>query len=495
MQHICYYNSGRMNREDFDKILQGIVIPEGTSNEIINEMVQPIREAISEMLPSSLFRYRPCSDLQIEAFEKDEIYAVTADKFNDPYDTLPWFNLDGIIQLVNTFFQSESLEQLKSFLAAGNDFPDEFKKMFPESYWKDVRAGIIAIPDYVEIKEEIAVRKQQGLAQFSSLCPVIADFAKRFSTYACFCEDVQSILMWGHYAESQKGFALEYDFRQTLQTPLPHVLICPVIYSENRYDATDYMTWAFLKMKQMPVICTDISAHMKVALHKSKDWEYEQEWRLIDPRLQDPNNPKSTVTNYRPKAIYYGTGIDKAHLAKLHEIAVRKGIREYEMFIDYGSSKYELQYRPFSVERVKGVVLEDSAFPGVIGKKQMDELSAQAKASPRLRMNMDLRNGPEDQSQRMLNAIEPGSPMPIHRHRNSSETVVCLRGRLVEEFYDDSGRRCTDAIELSPNGPVVALNIPIGQWHTVRALESGTVILECKDGKYEPIGPEDILTL
>ena len=123
----------------------------------------------------------------------------------------------------------------------------------------------------------------------------------------------------------------------------------------------------------------------------------------------------------------------------------------------------------------------------------LDNLTEQAKASPRLRMNLDLRNSPEDQSQRMLNAIEPGSPMPIHRHQKSSETVVCLRGRLVEEFYDDHERICTEAIELSPNGPVVALNIPIGQWHTVRALESGTVILECKDGPYEPLGPEDIL--
>ena len=124
----------------------------------------------------------------------------------------------------------------------------------------------------------------------------------------------------------------------------------------------------------------------------------------------------------------------------------------------------------------------------------MDELTAEAKASPRLRMNKDLRNSPEDKSQRMLNAIEPGSLLPIHRHRNSSETVVCLRGRLVEEFYDELERHCTEAIEFSPNGPVVAVNIPIGQWHTVRSLESGTVILEVKDGPYEPLGPEDILS-
>ena len=123
----------------------------------------------------------------------------------------------------------------------------------------------------------------------------------------------------------------------------------------------------------------------------------------------------------------------------------------------------------------------------------LDDLTAKAKASPRLRMNLDLRNSEADQSQRMLNAIEPGSILPIHRHQNTSETVVCLRGRLVEEFYDDLDRICTERIELSPNGPVVALNIPAGQWHTVHALESGTVILEMKNGKYEPISDVDIL--
>lgn len=122
----------------------------------------------------------------------------------------------------------------------------------------------------------------------------------------------------------------------------------------------------------------------------------------------------------------------------------------------------------------------------------MDELTAQAKASPRLRMNRDLRNSSEDQSQRMLNALEPGTPLPIHRHMKSSETVVCLRGHLREVFYNDAGE-VTEVIDLAPNSDCVALNIPLGQWHTVEVLESGTVIMEVKDGPYEPTGPEDMM--
>lgn len=123
----------------------------------------------------------------------------------------------------------------------------------------------------------------------------------------------------------------------------------------------------------------------------------------------------------------------------------------------------------------------------------LDKLTEEAKASPRLRMNLDLRNSADDTSQRMLNAIEPGSVVPIHRHRSTSETVVCLRGRLIWEYYDELERICTETIELSPNGQVVALNVPAGQWHTVRALESGSVILEVKDGGYVPVGAEDVL--
>ena len=118
-----------------------------------------------------------------------------------------------------------------------------------------------------------------------------------------------------------------------------------------------------------------------------------------------------------------------------------------------------------------------------------DNLTAQAKASPRLRMNMDLRNSPEDQSQRMLNAIEPGTIMPIHRHLHSSETVVCLRGHFEEYFYDADGN-LTDTLDMRPGG--IVINIPIGQWHSLKSLETGTVLLEAKDGAYRPLAEEEL---
>lgn len=126
----------------------------------------------------------------------------------------------------------------------------------------------------------------------------------------------------------------------------------------------------------------------------------------------------------------------------------------------------------------------------IIDDKILDELTDKAKASPRLRCNLDLRNTADDQSQRMLNAIEPGTEMPIHRHRNSSETCVCIRGHFVEYFYDANGS-LTDTIDMLPGGTI--LNIPIGQWHSLKSLESGTVLLEAKDGKWEAMKEEDVM--
>lgn len=128
----------------------------------------------------------------------------------------------------------------------------------------------------------------------------------------------------------------------------------------------------------------------------------------------------------------------------------------------------------------------------IIDQKILDELTEQAKASPRLRMNYDLRNTPDDKSQRILNAVEPGTVLPIHRHRNTSETVICVRGHFEEYFYDDNGT-LAETIDMQPGG--VILNVPAGQWHTIKSFESGTVLFECKNGAWEPLKEEDVLTI
>ena len=128
----------------------------------------------------------------------------------------------------------------------------------------------------------------------------------------------------------------------------------------------------------------------------------------------------------------------------------------------------------------------------VIDKELLDNLTAQAKASPRLRMHYDLRDTPEDNSQRILNAIEPGTVLPIHRHRRSSETVVMLRGKGKWNYYDNNGNM-TESFIVSADGDIRGISVPKGQWHNSESLESGTVILECKDGAWAPLAEEDVL--
>ena len=128
----------------------------------------------------------------------------------------------------------------------------------------------------------------------------------------------------------------------------------------------------------------------------------------------------------------------------------------------------------------------------LIDKEFLDNLTNQAKASPRLRQHYDLRNTPEDTSQRILNAMEPGTELPIHRHRGTSETVVMLRGKGMWNYYDDNGN-LTESFIVSADGEIRGISVPKGQWHNSESLESGTVILECKDGAWTPLTEDDIL--
>ena len=122
----------------------------------------------------------------------------------------------------------------------------------------------------------------------------------------------------------------------------------------------------------------------------------------------------------------------------------------------------------------------------------LNQLTIQAKENPRLRQNYDLRNSQEDHSQRMLNALEPGTVIPIHRHQESSETVTIIRGAIREHFYDNNGKK-TESITLRYGDATPILVIPKGTWHNIECLEPDTIIFESKDGRYQPIQEQDIL--
>lgn len=124
-----------------------------------------------------------------------------------------------------------------------------------------------------------------------------------------------------------------------------------------------------------------------------------------------------------------------------------------------------------------------------LDKDLLDSLTARAKVSPRLRMNFDLRNTPEDGSQRMLNAMEPETVVPVHRHRDTSEVVIVMRGRIRQHVYDGSGKE----IECFEVGAGDGFVMEKGVWHRSESLVSGTVIFEAKEGAFAPLAKEDVM--
>ena len=128
----------------------------------------------------------------------------------------------------------------------------------------------------------------------------------------------------------------------------------------------------------------------------------------------------------------------------------------------------------------------------LIDDNLLDKVTEQAKASERLRMNYNLHDSLEAKAQRLLNALEPGTILPVHRHRHTAETYIVLRGSMKVLFYNDD-KVLTNECVVNPSEKVYGVHIPTGQWHTLEVLESGTVIFEVKDGPYAPFQPEDIL--
>ena len=120
-----------------------------------------------------------------------------------------------------------------------------------------------------------------------------------------------------------------------------------------------------------------------------------------------------------------------------------------------------------------------------LDKVLIEKIAKEAAASPRLRMHYDLRDSAEEDSQRMLNVLLPGTKVPIHRHKNSSELVVCLQGSCIERLYDEQGKE-TEAVTLTAGGEVPAMVIPAGVYHTLDASAGMSVIVEVKAGKFDP---------
>lgn len=130
----------------------------------------------------------------------------------------------------------------------------------------------------------------------------------------------------------------------------------------------------------------------------------------------------------------------------------------------------------------------------IITEELLNTVSSQAKESPRLRMNYNLHEHLDDKVHRFFNAMEPGTVVPIHRHQDTAETFMLIRGKMRVVFYDDDKRIIEDII-LSTDKGNCGVHIPVGVWHWVEILEPNTVTFEVKEGPYIPLAEDDIMSL
>ena len=336
-----------MDRTEFAAILNSIQIPEGCDVETLQRTVKPISHALVEMMPDKLFRYRNCSEMSVEAFENDKVYALTADMFNDPYDMLLRFDIEAVKNMFNSLLSNESFYRLKDVLGKGKTLPDIVKQNIDQENISQIKNIVLSITNDSEIDSFVSNRRNEVMDMVDLYFPLLATFVnKRTATISCFSETIKSVTMWSHYADYHKGFVLEYDLRPTLSNGIPNVGIYPVIYDDKRYDGTQYILWEFLRMLGVKLPNPDTLSYIKCALHKSSQWEYEKEWRLIDSNLRDNIiSENKTWVSLKPTAIYYGTNISSDNKNRLHSIAQGKNLKEYNMYIDYAFDKYEMQYR------------------------------------------------------------------------------------------------------------------------------------------------------
>ena len=331
-------------RTEFMNLLERTSLPEGISIEERNERLLPLSMHLVKYVPPKLFRYRECSEMNLDAFNEDKLFAVTSDKFNDPYDCLFRYDKDRLRNSIMMGMSKDVIYAIREHFRAGGDYPDLLKSLFDQELLNQAKTSILnADDDTIEKKGEVIASMRQSFDEnIDRLTEEAVKTVKLMTFITCFSEDIHSVTMWSHYANSHHGFALEYDtkaFRLKCQfcdqlKQCNKAAICnlyPVIYQKQRYDATDFLGWY---------------TSSKALLYKSSQWSYEKEWRLIVSKMNEfQDKTPVCIDHLRPTAIYYGTRISPINKKMLHLIAKEKRIQEYQMYIDNKSYSYSVKFR------------------------------------------------------------------------------------------------------------------------------------------------------
>lgn len=335
-----------MDRNEFRHILESISVPEDTTSDEMREIMNPITCALRQMAPDRLYKYRSCTDNHISAFENDKIWLSTSDLFNDPFDTLIQYNEDTVRTGFNFGETPEMLEVMAKYLAEGGQIPESIVHIIGERGVDRLREMSHDIVDggnsviFPSNNQVVAFKDMINI--YLRLLPLVA---QRFFMVACFSERIDSILMWSHYSCNHTGFALGYDLIPFLNPNELNLGLFPIVYGDVKYNAERYLLYMLGHLNKLPVKNPDVMSPIKLLLYKSLDWEYEQEWRLIRRGISYFRGCAESIM-IKPNSIYYGCRISSEDYQRLHEIAIRKGLEEYQVSIDNSSYRYAMRVNP-----------------------------------------------------------------------------------------------------------------------------------------------------
>ena len=355
----------KIDREQFTDLLYSIQYNNHTDSETVKALFSPMREWIKTNIPSKLYRFRRVSKYSINALINDEIWGSAIRTFNDPYECLPCYDVEKINAYIDHEFSQVSFKShLRQF--SSSNIPDWLRTNYPPEmidalHGSSVQLLNLDLTDQLRsIKNNIVGLWNSNLENFKT--QFVTEILQRENMYhvACFSESCRSTLMWAHYANSHTGFCLEYDFKSYIKDcseNCENILSCPgfmlnysiapVIYSENRYDASaGFMSmlsnWLIEKWNiPMSNVYFDMFLPTKTMLTKSRAWEYEQGWRLFKIALTYENSPHKLVSYMKPSAVYLGARIKEHNKRRLIKICKEKSIPCYQMLPQYFTSTYE----------------------------------------------------------------------------------------------------------------------------------------------------------
>jgi len=318
-----------------------------SDSDMLYKQLSPIYKSLSKVAPDKLYRLRSFSDNSVDALKNDRLFLTRADYFNDPFECLLCFDTEKLNKSIN---YQISEQNMKASLAHRNiQYP--------------VNERIKSERDFLDFAMEF---KNDFLNQVSNTFPKIVEKLQRGTYITCFSERIDSPIMWSHYADYHKGFAIEYQYEPEDFYPRPHVpgddrfegygwlSLLPVYYSKYRRDGIELAEWyALCQIREdigiksdEAILLPDMLLKTKLSLEKSEKWAYEKEWRMILTH-EWPNefgNPKIHLAK-KATAIYLGAKMSDTNRQVLINIAKDKGIPVYEMYIDHENKEYIMNYR------------------------------------------------------------------------------------------------------------------------------------------------------